>query len=290
MFQSIRKHLSYSNVAATIALVFALTGGAFAATNPGGSSHATLTASAAKKKSTPKGPRGPAGPKGATGATGAAGPAGATGPGGAQGPQGPAGSNGSNGEKGEQGTPGAKGTNGTSVTSAAIAANPANTECREGGSEFKAGSTKTYACNGEKGVIHPGETLAKGASETGGWTVGTFEGRTNAEAGGSEIHVNVPVGSFSIPLAAVLHYSSINEEEHGEGVNQLHFIDENGEEVREEGLTKANAAACPGSAEKPEAAPGNLCVYVSSAHGFAPESIDISSTGTSGAFIQVTAE
>jgi hypothetical protein len=36
MFQSIRKHLSYSNVAATLALVFALTGGAFAATSHSG--------------------------------------------------------------------------------------------------------------------------------------------------------------------------------------------------------------------------------------------------------------
>jgi len=36
MFHSIRKHLSYANVAATMALVFALTGGAVAASSHGG--------------------------------------------------------------------------------------------------------------------------------------------------------------------------------------------------------------------------------------------------------------
>ena len=45
----------------------------------------------------------------------------------------------------------------------------------EGRSEFTAAEgKKTYACNGEKGVIHPGETLAPEASEYGAWTAGVI--------------------------------------------------------------------------------------------------------------------
>jgi Collagen triple helix repeat (20 copies) len=121
----LKKHLTPSTVIAIVALVFALTGGAFAAT--GGSSgsgktvarvsSSTSVATAAKNKPKPKaGARGPAGPAGkngapgATGATGATGPAGATGPGG---PQGVAGAAGAPGAKGENGAPGAPGKNGT---------------------------------------------------------------------------------------------------------------------------------------------------------------------------------
>ena len=124
MFQTIRKHLSYANVAATMALVFALTGGAFAATSQsggGGSSGAKAAASvtplahaAKKKKAAPKGIPGPRGPKGETGAPGATGPtggAGPAGPAGAKGETGPAGS-GTQGEKGVQGEKGLQGEKG----------------------------------------------------------------------------------------------------------------------------------------------------------------------------------
>ena len=94
MFQALRKHLTPSTFIAFVALVFAVTGGAFAAGSHGGGSPVQATASSgrvgsatplatsAKSKGKSKskaGPRGPAGPKGATGATGPAGPAGATG-------------------------------------------------------------------------------------------------------------------------------------------------------------------------------------------------------------------
>jgi hypothetical protein len=132
MFGRIRTHLSYANVAATMALVFALTGGAVAASSHSGGSNGNsfIKASAsvastqahavvAKKKSSSKGgARGPAGPKGATGAAGPAGPAGPTGATGATGAAGPAGSagvagaNGEKGEKGETGPAGAAGETG----------------------------------------------------------------------------------------------------------------------------------------------------------------------------------
>jgi hypothetical protein len=95
--QRITKHVSYANVAATLALVFAMTGGAIAATG-GFSSSGTLRACANEEgrlkllksgehckrglKSVSWSQTGPAGVRGATGApgaTGATGPAGAAG-------------------------------------------------------------------------------------------------------------------------------------------------------------------------------------------------------------------
>ncbi len=128
MFQALRKHLTPATGIAFVALIFAITGGAFAATGGagtgGGKGHKihtqSLTATTAKAKpKTKAGPRGPAGPKGATGATGPAGPAGAigpagaTGPAGAGGPQGPAGPTGATGPQGPQGNEGKAGANGT---------------------------------------------------------------------------------------------------------------------------------------------------------------------------------
>ena len=111
MFSRIRNrlHLTPSMAIAFVALVLALTGGAFAATPHGGGG---ATATAAKSKAKPKakaGPRGPAGPAGKTGATGATGPAGATGPGGAAGAKGETGGAGVQGVQGETGATGPQG-------------------------------------------------------------------------------------------------------------------------------------------------------------------------------------
>jgi hypothetical protein len=165
MFQMTRKYLTYSNVAATLALLFAITGGAFAATGGGSGSprhkatastaragsHMTL-ATAAKKKSKPKSLRGPAGPKGAAGATGPAGP---TGPAGATGLKGSQGNIGNTGEghEGKEGKEGHEGKEGTT------------------------GFTKT---------------LPKGETETGAWI--TSESREGIQAS----------ISFAIPLSKAL--------------------------------------------------------------------------------------
>ncbi|HMJ71789.1 MAG TPA: hypothetical protein VK471_00335 [Solirubrobacterales bacterium] len=92
---------------AVIALVFAMLGGAYAASSNTGSK---ATASAKTKK----GPRGPKGPKGDTGPAGPAGLAGAQGPAGPNGPQGPRGDKGDTGPKGEKGEKGPKGDKGES--------------------------------------------------------------------------------------------------------------------------------------------------------------------------------
>jgi len=268
MFQRVRKHLTPSTFIALIALVFALTGGAFAATGGGsGGSHGTLMASAAKKsKQKSTSTRGPVGPKGATGATGATGPAGATGPVGAQGPAGTNGTNGTGtpGEPGKEGTPGKEG---ESVKSKSLPVKPGAEHCEEGGSELTAAEgKKTYACNGEKGVIHPGETLAPDASETGAWTAGVVIEGTTLPAGDLLV---VPVASFTIPLEKPL------------GEHEVHYINPAGEEVLGGGSTvQPPLADCPGKAEKPEAAPGNFCVYSAREEGVETGSSGIFQAGT----------
>lgn len=84
MLNAIRRNLSLPTAIAVVALVFAMTGGAFAAKDVVGGS-----AQASKKKGK-RGPRGPQGPKGSKGL---------------RGPQGPKGDTGAQGPKGETGSP-----------------------------------------------------------------------------------------------------------------------------------------------------------------------------------------
>jgi hypothetical protein len=87
-----RRRLSYANVTATLALVFAMSGGALAANHYLINSTKQINPKVLKKL---KGSRGP---------TGAAGAPGATGPSGKNGTNGSAGANGKNGETGPAGT------------------------------------------------------------------------------------------------------------------------------------------------------------------------------------------
>jgi hypothetical protein len=115
-----------SMAVAVVALVFAATGGALAATSDNnGVSHtgslviAKVSKAKAKTKAGPRGPAGPAGKNGAPGAAGPAGPAGpagATGPAGAAGPVGSAGTDGTNGTNGKEGKEGPEGPEGSPWT------------------------------------------------------------------------------------------------------------------------------------------------------------------------------
>ncbi len=191
MFSKIRRHFNAATAMAFVALVFALTGGAFAATG-GGSSPSRVgargptatTAKAKAKAKTKAGPRGPAGPAGKTGAAGPAGPAGATGPGG---PQGNAGTNGSDGINGTNGT------NGTSVSAKTIATS--ESECAgNGGVKLTPGGS---ICNGKTGFT---STLPSGKTETGTWG---FSAETKQG-------FFITAVSFPIPLAEPLAGSEVH--------------------------------------------------------------------------------
>jgi hypothetical protein len=111
MFSALRKrlHVSPTTVIATLALVFAMTGGAYAASKYVINSTKQINPKVLKSLKGANGKNGLAGPVGPAGAAGAgtAGPAG---------PQGPAGAAGAKGETGTAGTPGSKGEKGEKGT------------------------------------------------------------------------------------------------------------------------------------------------------------------------------
>lgn len=194
-----------------LGLVLVLSGGAFAASRYLITSKKQISPKVLRQLHGARGERGPAGPAGAKGDTGATGAAGAVGP---------AGKDGTNGTDGSNGT---NGTDGKSVVLGSAA------KCVEGGVSVEVEGSKAprEVCNGAKGVLHPGETLPSGASETGAWAMFA------SAPGFMEVTI-----SFPIPLAAAL------EESHVEAL--------------EVGQTSAH---CPGSVEAPSAEPGYLCVY-----------------------------
>ncbi|HEY5287016.1 MAG TPA: hypothetical protein VIJ50_07920 [Solirubrobacteraceae bacterium] len=143
MFSRIRKRLTYGNVAITVALVFAMTGGAYAA--------GKYVITSTKQIS----PKVVAALKGKAGAAGAQGPIGAVGPQGAGGPQGPKGEAGTAGLKGEAGKEGLEGKQGI--------------EGKEG-KEGKPGIEGKQGIEGKEGQPWtPNSTLPVGATETGVW-------------------------------------------------------------------------------------------------------------------------
>jgi hypothetical protein len=188
----ILRYLTYPNVVATLALVFAMSGGAYAAKR--------YIISSLKQIS----------PKVLKELQGAKGPPGAAGPGGPAGPSGPAGLQGLPGKEGVAGKEGSAGKDGASVTSKELP--KGNAGCKEGGSEFVAAEgKKTFACNGSPWTA--GGTLPAGASETGEWGI----------VGNSPL-VETAI-SFNIPLAAALDNNHVHligvEEGEGEGKEKL---------------------------------------------------------------------
>jgi hypothetical protein len=150
MFSALRKRMSYANVTATLALFFALSGGALAA------SHYLITSTKQIKPSVLSALKGNAGKAG---------------PQGPQGAQGPAGANGVNGE-GKEGKAGTNGSNGVSPEGLEIPVGTSKGTCnaKQGGVEFK-GANTTYACNGKNGTTGYQPFLPAGKTETGTWYV-----------------------------------------------------------------------------------------------------------------------
>ena len=103
MRSAFRRRLTYANVVASLALVFAMSGGAYAAGRYLITSTKQINPKVLRALKGASGKAGAAGPKGAAGAGGPAGQPGA------QGPQGPAGGPGKDGVEGKQGKEGKEG-------------------------------------------------------------------------------------------------------------------------------------------------------------------------------------
>ncbi len=183
MFSRFRNQFSSAALVLSIlALVFALMGGAYAASQTN-----------SKKGKVAQGKRGP---RGLTGKQGAVGPKGDPGAPGAIGPKGDPGAPGGQGNPGTQGNPGIAG---KSVKVTAIAVGGAKCDER-GGAEVEVEGELASAqkvCNGEKGEPWTaGGTLPHGATEKGVWAFNGTPGET--EGGGDAM---VPIG-FTIPLSS----------------------------------------------------------------------------------------
>jgi hypothetical protein len=144
--QIMRRHISYANVASTLALVLAMAGGAYAALAPvrNGVVHTCYRKSGGALRVVSAGARCTRHERAL--AFDQRGPVGGRGPRGTAGPQGPTGKTAVTGKTGAAGKTGATGKTGAGVTSAALAAG--NATCPSGGSSFSSVSGTTYACNG----------------------------------------------------------------------------------------------------------------------------------------------
>jgi hypothetical protein len=228
MISKLIRRMNAATVLATVALVLAMSGGAYAASRYIITSTRQISPKVLK---TLKGAAGAAGKAGATGATGPVGPAG------------PAGAAGTAGTAGAAGTAGGTGPAGASVVSKTI---PPGAACAAGGSEFTvSGSTPTHACNGTNGTTGFTSTLPEGDTETGAWSV-FFQPSTVTQ----ETYVTI---TFAIPLSEPI---SNNPTRHAFYVTL--------EEQKEENGQKA-PSQCSGTAEAPTAEAGDLCLYEGSA-------------------------
>lgn len=230
MLSSIRRHASFANVIAVLALVFAMTGGAYAAKKY------LITSTSQIKPSVLKSLQGKAGPAGVVGPQGPQGPAGPAG----AGKEGAAGKDGANGTKGENGAPGAKGE--TGATGPKGLPGPAGPSGPSGppGANGTTGPAGTSGPTGPEGVCAKANcTLPSGATETGTWSISAIEPVHALE---SYTPISFPVrlekASSEAAFLSALETEELDKHEKATGLG-----------------------GCAGTSVFPTAPKGKLCVY-----------------------------
>jgi hypothetical protein len=218
MLSPLRNRFGIPGVISVIALVFAMLGGAYAASNDGGSGKATASAKAKKGPRGPRGPKGPAGP---------AGPQGPAGPAGAKGDKGDTGAAGSNGAAGAAGAAGATGPTG------------------------KTGPTGPTGKTGATGTFDP-----EGFTQTGVWAspeTTVLASTLSYPSVPKESTLMIPI-SFPIPLASPPTFVAVKA----------------GEDKSAQGCSGTVSAGGNLEGGVPTAAPGTVCVYLTTSEFASP--------------------
>ncbi len=168
---------------------------------------------------------------------------------GPRGPAGPAGKNGAPGAIGPAGAPGPAGAKGETG-----AAGPAGSRGVQG-EKGETGEVGETGENGAPGPVGPQGPLQSGKSETGAWSA-LATVATEGEIRGLPISFTLPVESATTAV----------------------FVKQ-GETTKTE---------CPGTAEKPEAKPGFLCVYATADSGIETEAVVFLAAGKAGVGVSST--
>jgi hypothetical protein len=249
MFQAIRTRINTTSVVAVLALVFAMTGGAYAASK-------YLINST--KQISPKVLKALKGNAGANGGQGAAGPAGPGGPQGPAGPQGPGGPGGAPGAPGKEGPPGKEGKTGFTETLPkgktlkgdwTIEAHPTGTGLIEGSASTEISFDIPLAA--APTPVYVGE--ATNATGTGDLESGSKEVKnvTGTLTKNSVISgAGIPAGTTIEKVGSGTLTLSKNATATATGVS----------------LTGAVPAGCTGNVENPGAESGHLCVFAAFQH------------------------
>ncbi|HSR95057.1 MAG TPA: hypothetical protein VLK56_09350 [Solirubrobacterales bacterium] len=248
MFSPLRNRFGIPGVISVIALVFAMMGGAYAASSNSGTGKATASAKAKK------GPRGPKGATGPPGPAGPAGPAGAKGDTGAAGANGKDGTNGTNGKDGTNGTNGAPGAKGSSVLNGTGA--PPSGLGANGDFYIDTAASEIY---GPKAAGAWGSGTSLKGKEGSPWTLtGTLPSGKTETGAFSLAGRAVAFESFRTPASFSVPLSSPLDEEHVLSLEPGY----NGEDQ-----VGTEHEKCPGKAASPKAKAGYLCVYLGDGSG-----------------------
>lgn len=235
MFHKVRERLGSAGLAvAIVALIVALSGGAYAATATNSAKKPAKGLTKAQVMALIKANPGPQGPQGLPGPSGGA------------------------GAKGDLGTPGSqgnKGDTGTSITLTPIGLGGPTSKCEGlGGATLKenaAPGAEKDICTGKKGIQgdkgDPGDpwsvggVLPPGESETGAWAF---------TAADDDVEIAVPI-SFPIPLLGEPNEEALEADD-------VHFQSEG---------DFSTECPLPGSVTEPKAPVGKLCIFYNSFGG-----------------------